>query len=341
MKNHRLNNSTKYKQAGIGLIEIMITMALSLLLLGGVIQIFSSSKASYQMQEGISRLQENSRFAVELLRRHVRLSGYSGCTNPGLVAPRNIATGAPPEITFNAADVLSGTDNTQVDGVLSGTDTLIIRYGSPNAVPLSANMLTDTSHLMIASNPDNMVTGDFILVTDCERADLFKATSIITDATGMVTIEHDNTGNISNNLSKAYRDDAQVMRLNFSTYFINDSGRTNDDGKEIYSLWETTQSTTHELVEGIEDMQIIYGVDTNILPDGTIDIFQTATAVTNSASWDKVVSVRIALLASTTEDISSKQEPYIDLQGDLQAYPDDHRIRRQFVTTVGLRNRVP
>jgi len=341
MKNHELQYSTKCNQAGIGLVEIMITMALSLLLFGGVMQIFSSSKASYRIQEGVSRLQENSRFAIELLRRQTRLSGYSGCASPGLVAPRNIVTGAPPEITFNSADVLNGADNTAVNGVLSGTDTLIIRYGSPKAVPLSVNMAADTSHLIIASNPDKLMTGDFILITDCERADLFRATSVVTDISGVTTIEYDATGNTSDNLSKAYRDDAQVMRLNFSTYFINDSGRTNAGGNKIFSLWETTQSTTRELVDGIEDMQIVYGVDTSAVFDGAADVFQTATVVTNNASWDKVVSVRIALLASTTADISSKQEPYIDLQGHLQSSPGDYRIRRQFVTTVGLRNRVP
>lgn len=342
MKNNGWPHSTKSSQVGIGMVEIMISMALSLLLLGSVIQIFSSSKASYRIQEGVSRLQENSRFAIDLLRRQVRLSGYGGCANPGLVAPRNIARGTPSAITFASTDVIGGADNTAVDGVLSGTDTLLIRYGSPNVIPLSVNMTTDTSPLVIASNPDNLATGDFMMVTDCERADLFKATSVTTNVTtGITTITYDNTGNTSNNLSKVYLDDAQVMRLNFSTYFINDSGRTNANGNQIYSLWETTQSITRELVEGIEDMQIVYGVDTSAVPNGATNVFQTATVVTNKVNWDKVVSVRIALLASTTADISAKQAPYTDLQGNLQSSPGDHRIRRQFVTTVGLRNRTP
>ncbi len=59
-------------QRGLTLVELMVALALSLLLLAGTIQIFISSKQSYRVQDALSRLQENSRAAVDLLSRDIR-----------------------------------------------------------------------------------------------------------------------------------------------------------------------------------------------------------------------------------------------------------------------------
>ena len=64
------------RQRGISLVEIMVALLLSLFLMGGVIQIYLSSKQTYRTQEGNSRLQENGRFAMEILSRQIRMAGY-------------------------------------------------------------------------------------------------------------------------------------------------------------------------------------------------------------------------------------------------------------------------
>jgi len=83
-------------QQGFSLVEIMVAMALGLVLLGGTITIYSSSKNSYRLQENIAGLQENARFAIHALRRDVEVAGYP------LI--RNI-------VPFNAALTLDGGGN--------------------------------------------------------------------------------------------------------------------------------------------------------------------------------------------------------------------------------------
>lgn len=68
-------------QAGLSLIELMVALLLSTLLVLGLIEIFSASRASYLMAQGLSRAQESSRFAIDSLQRDARMSGHFGCVS--------------------------------------------------------------------------------------------------------------------------------------------------------------------------------------------------------------------------------------------------------------------
>src|SRR5690606_32670244 len=46
---------------GFSVVELMVAMAISLLLLAGVVAIFSSSRSSYETTTRLSRIQENGR----------------------------------------------------------------------------------------------------------------------------------------------------------------------------------------------------------------------------------------------------------------------------------------
>jgi len=71
-----------YHQQGLTLIELMIAMLLGVFLIGGILQIFISTKQSYRMQENLSRLQENGRYAIDFIARDIRMAGYWGCLSP-------------------------------------------------------------------------------------------------------------------------------------------------------------------------------------------------------------------------------------------------------------------
>ena len=72
-------------QRGLTLVEIMVAMAISLVLLAGIIQIFLGSKQAYRVQDGLARLQENGRFAMEFMGRSIREAGYADISvNPAL-----------------------------------------------------------------------------------------------------------------------------------------------------------------------------------------------------------------------------------------------------------------
>ena len=73
-------------QHGLSLIELMIAMVLGLLLMSGVISIFLSAKQGYVNQDATSQLQENARFALEMMTREIRMVGYGGCSDAVSVA---------------------------------------------------------------------------------------------------------------------------------------------------------------------------------------------------------------------------------------------------------------
>lgn len=69
-------NRTQGRQRGFTLIELMVAMVLSLFLIGGVLLMYSSTKAAYNDADRLSRLQENVRFASDYMVRDVRNAGF-------------------------------------------------------------------------------------------------------------------------------------------------------------------------------------------------------------------------------------------------------------------------
>jgi type IV pilus assembly protein PilW len=71
-------NSNACRNRGLSLVELMVAITLGLLLTAGMIQLFNSSKVTFQTNDGIARVQENGRFALELLKRELREAGSFG-----------------------------------------------------------------------------------------------------------------------------------------------------------------------------------------------------------------------------------------------------------------------
>ncbi|MFU8832377.1 MAG: PilW family protein [Wenzhouxiangella sp.] len=64
------------KAAGFTLVELMVALALSLFLLGGLLLTFASGRSAAADAEGLSRIQENMRFASDSLLRDIRNAGF-------------------------------------------------------------------------------------------------------------------------------------------------------------------------------------------------------------------------------------------------------------------------
>lgn len=81
--------SLNRKQTGLSLVELMIAISLSLILTLGVIQIFSSSKQTSRVQNALARVQENARFALDLLSHDIRMAGQLGCNSNAHITNNN------------------------------------------------------------------------------------------------------------------------------------------------------------------------------------------------------------------------------------------------------------
>lgn len=67
------------RSKGFGLVEIMVALVLGLIVVAGIIQIFISTKATYQSQSTAARMQEDARFALSKLIQEIRMTGMYGC----------------------------------------------------------------------------------------------------------------------------------------------------------------------------------------------------------------------------------------------------------------------
>jgi type IV pilus assembly protein PilW len=94
-----------------------------------------------------------------------------------------------------------------------------------------------------------------------------------------------------------------------------------------------------ELAPDVENMQILYGEDTDA--DGTANRYVERTTV-GTLDYEKVVSVRLMLLVRSANEVAaSVNSNTYDLLGTVFDPVDDRRLRRVYTATITLRNRAP
>src|SRR3970040_1032548 len=67
-----------HKQYGMTLIELMVALAIGAFLMIGAITVFMQSRTTFRVTESLARMQENARFALDLLETDVRMAHYWG-----------------------------------------------------------------------------------------------------------------------------------------------------------------------------------------------------------------------------------------------------------------------
>ena len=72
-----MNKNNQPKMTGFTLIEMMISMVLSLFLIGGVITIYISSQKTAHMREEMSGIDDNGRAAIRALTQYIEHAGYA------------------------------------------------------------------------------------------------------------------------------------------------------------------------------------------------------------------------------------------------------------------------
>jgi len=331
-------------QRGVSLVEIMVALVLGLVLSAGVIQIYVANKQAYRAADATSRIQENARFAMDALTRDIRMAGFIGCGDLDFITP-NVVANNPPAGGLSASNAVRGYEydgsswtpafnGTAPTGVVADTDVISISRGGDCGANLVGNMTTDNANIQINSGYScNLQAGDVLLISDCVSADIFRATNVSSGST--TTISHSQAQNTDNFLSKAYNKDARVYRFSSADYYI----RQNAAGEPALFVREngTEPAADGDLVEGVENMQILYGEDTDVAFDGSANKYVPADAV---GDWSRVVSVRISLLLRSAEDnVVSAPQTYT--YNDSEVTSSDRHLRRVYTTTIGLRNRLP
>ncbi|MEE9338932.1 MAG: PilW family protein [Methylococcaceae bacterium] len=303
----------KANQQGMTLIEIMIAMLLGLFLIASVMKIYIGSKQSSRMLDNLSRMQENGRFAMDFISRDIREADYWGCLRNGLDDVTNNT-----KVIYDIANGLIG-----VEGAGGIPDGIAMIGGKGVSIAVQSQASANTNITITAAATGNeLQVGEAVLITDCGGGvgDIFTVAGVA----GGTVVSQDITG--GQDISKAYGVGASIHHLVASIYFIQGG-----------ALQRTINGTTTELVEGIEDMQILYGEDTD--NDFTPNYYVDAGNVVNI---DNVVSVRVNLLAvSADNNLATVPVDYTFNGSTTSPAAGDRRLRREFSSTIAVRNRLP
>jgi len=82
---------------GFSLVEIMVALVIGLVLIGGALQVYVNSRATYAVNESTARLQETARYAMSVLEPDIRMAGYWGLVHDAsFIANKGGQTAASP-----------------------------------------------------------------------------------------------------------------------------------------------------------------------------------------------------------------------------------------------------
>lgn len=334
----RLKNALRRHQRGLTLVELMVALVLSMMLMIGVITVFTANRETFQMQEALARIQENGRFATQALVNDIRGAGYWGC---GTQTPRIVNTlNDSGTYEFSYGESVDGfeagtsswtpTLDDSIVSPLTGSDIITIRFSDGGGARVIQHN-QPSADLKVVAHSDLKID-DIVMVSDCEDAAIFQVTNIQNIAQANTNVVHNtgtsSPGNATQNLGKKFTN-AEVVRIRTRTWYV----RNGAGGGP--ALWRIDNGgAPQEVVEGIEQLQILYGVDTD--SDLGANDYLTADNVSN---WGQVVSVRINMLVRSLRDNVTDAPQSYTFNG-ATVTPTDNRLRQVFTTTIAIRNRL-
>ena len=346
---------TRQSQFGFNIVELMVAIAIGGILLTGAISLFVNNRATARITQDLSRLQENGRFAMDFIQADLRMAGFFGCAQ-NVDFDVNSEMGAVSGQLWDPSVHLEGIDDyedgdpswfpSQFDdsalnelSVAAGTDALTIRYLAARLPDHALIHHLDDTITVTATT--NMTEGTVLGVANCKGVDIVRLSNI-NDGGDDPVLTTDGV------LSRTYlpTDDTNTSiaaPLAARRYFI----ATNDFGN--LSLYRATIAVdaggdlveqNRELFEGISDLQVLYGLDTN--DDQIADSYVSAGPPdlgNDQDAWANVVAVKIGILAMSTEGQGEPTQQILGslLDKQLDTVTDSLR-RRLFSTTVQIRN---
>lgn len=301
---------------GFTLVELMIALTIGLFLLGGLVNVFVSSSRAHAELKKTAEHTENGGMAMWSISKDVYAAGYFGefylLPDPGGALPDPCAMTVP-QLYAALAFPVQGYDAPAASPLaclgnsdfVSGTDILVIRRAdatvlAPTAVPLINEVylqgVATAAEIQIGAGGSPVGT---TLKADGAPAGIFKK-----DGTTA----------------------ADIRKLHVHIYFIapcsapgngGDSctGAGDDGGNPIPTLKRLELTAVDgvtawrivPLIEGVQNLQIDYGIDT--LPatrnsatgqfgDGAPDVYVASPA---TADWPNVVSLKVRVIARATQ----------------------------------------
>jgi type IV pilus assembly protein PilW len=371
---------------GLSLIELLVAVAIGGILMGGAITLFINNRATYEVTNDMARLQESARFAMQLMSQDIRMAGYVGCVNDVTKVNDNLglAEGQLANFTHAIEGYEAGDAAWSPSGHLGENKAVIAGGAGFNAFEDDSDGITvryfmgnmqrtggDIDNEVVNASPDDanptnpviqvrnlthtLVDGQAAAISDCGGADLFALDAAPGTAGGVDTVTASALNRSYEALNRAIVTPFMAVR-----YFVR------PNGANVPALFRSTlnpgnvaQEDTVELVDGVQSLQLLYGVDANLdgIPDeflsaGQISAIDPNIKLTSRNDYLSVVAVRISLLLGTVDEFGGGPDNNVyDVGAErfcrtglvavpacTRTYAPDQRRRRVFQTTVAVRN---
>lgn len=315
----------RVQQGGFSLVELMIGITLGLLILAALATVFTQSSQARNEVERNNRQIENGRYAMSILSEDLRLAGYLSSFDPyqliikpgfspldtvsAMPDPCNTTLSGNPSSWMNSFFYhIQGVDNASsipscISDVRAGTDIVVIRRISTCVAGPVAGAGCDSA---IAGVPYFQASNCYAngeLINNGSGVDYLHYFVLSTDTSAATMFMHKvNCSTI-----------ADFSRYMVRIYFVANNN-VGTDGVPTLKRAELGSSgfTIVPLVEGIENLQLEYGVDYTGGPlntaDGIVDAFTANPSAFNSCSgkscvlnWLNTYAVKLNILARNTE----------------------------------------
>ena len=344
-------------------------MTLGLILIAGTITMFAGNRRSSELNSTMANLQESARFALDAIARDTRISGFQGCADINNSRLNVVAKNLPASFdfasqatfgslvssgTWTPAHPLGFTPPTDIP-VVVGTHALILQFGEANFATLDSQMseagVPSKIGPVVVSGQTSLQAGDLAIIADCDVADLFRVTAANFSG-GTTALAHAASGN-NGNLTKAYGSPASIAQATVSpfqsnTYYVGDTGQTNDKGDPIRALYlqslpYTSANPPVELIRGVDNMRVAFGMRSG-------ETLRYVTPDDSAFDASLIESVQVGLLMSSRERISDQNDTKTYMLAGQKIgpqegsntgaqHPGDRRFRLAFNTTIKVRNR--
>ena len=326
------------QQRGVGLIELMVAMLIGLFLILGAVTVFNQSRNTYRASEGVARLQETARLAMDVIESDIRMANYWGMNNRADYIVNRAGPSQPPPAEFNAQQQtnvsLCGTAASNwvinLDEYLGGSNN---SYGLQCA---ASNYQGGSDVVVIRraneARPAALDPNRVYLQTSRIQGTLFVPNAACTLPTNPTCIP------------AAYLPPASESReLEARAYYVSSQSTLRNDVPSLRRKRFANVNTAvagdaildEEIVSGVEDLQVRLGVDTN--GDSNIDQYVNPGGVPGNAA---VVSVTIWLLVRAEDrDFGHRDQTAYQYADMAAAFTPNDNYRRILVSkTIHIRN---
>lgn len=331
---------------GYTLVEMMIALSIGLVSVGAVSAVLVSSAGIYRVSDGRAGIQQNARFAISVMQEDIRMAGFMGCFNLDMFPSRFTSlVKSPANFENDYSTWVTGFEaggsafTPALDAAIgkgghapaTDSDVLVVRMPGGQSTQLSGTMETTSVPVPVASTK-GFTEGELAIVSDCAFANVFVVGNIAAEK----KLVHASDVNTSAKLTKVFSsaDGAIVTPVTTVSYFVSPSS---DGVSGSRSLWRQERlKAAEEIADGVERMQLEYGIDTDTVPDGVTNKFVAADAIGKA----RVTAVKVSLLLKSGSAGTALAKQTYTFDGVPGQTAADKRLYTPFTTTIALRNRV-